>query len=289
MISAREYLIGINYAVSPECARRTQVGQDYYQHWSHICRRAGEVFTVTARRIERRKIGDEYKGGTVFLIFERIQSKLERLRLNRSFPTKSSYRIERLGSSYGGWNVPVDLLTPGMICYTVGVGEDTSFDELLITEYECDVFAFDPTPRAISHATEVSKRLGRFKFYPIGLWDENTTLKFYAPGNPDHVSYSAVSVYDEHAFLEAECWTVDTAIDKLGHSKIDLLKLDVEGAEYRIVRDMLTKNIRPRILCLELHRTRSFRDTKRLIVELISSGYNVLSVDGWDFTLVLDD
>ena len=202
------------------------------------------------------------------------------------FRPSSRYKTTLLGSAYGGWNVPVGMLNPGMICYTVGVGEDTSFDEILATDFQCNVFAFDPTPRAISHAVDVVERVERFQFFPVGFWDEDTVLKFYAPENSSDVSHSAVNTSDIDEYFEAECWRIDSALEKLGHKSIDLLKLDIEGAEFRVVRQMLELGIFPKILCLELHRADSFKDTTLLVDELINSGYCVAAIDAWDLTLV---
>jgi hypothetical protein len=46
--------------------------------------------------------------------------------------TTCDLRLERLGSDYGGWYVPIDRLAPHSICYLAGVGEDITFDLALI-------------------------------------------------------------------------------------------------------------------------------------------------------------
>jgi len=38
-----------------------------------------------------------------------------------------------------------------------------------------------------------------------------------------------------------------------GHTHIDLLKIDIEGAEYQVLDNMLHENILPTILCIEFH------------------------------------
>jgi hypothetical protein len=42
-------------------------------------------------------------------------------------------------------------------------------------------------------------------------------------------------------------------INELGHDRIDLLKMDVEGAEYEIIEDMRKSGIRPRQVLVEFH------------------------------------
>lgn len=49
-----------------------------------------------------------------------------------------------LGSSYGGWVVPGQLIRPGWTCYCVGAGGDVSFDLELIRRYGATVRAVEP-------------------------------------------------------------------------------------------------------------------------------------------------
>lgn len=58
------------------------------------------------------------------------------------------YKLEKIGSSYGGWIVPIQLIKPDWIFYSAGVGEDITFALGIIERFSCHVFAFDPTPRA---------------------------------------------------------------------------------------------------------------------------------------------
>lgn len=40
--------------------------------------------------------------------------------------------LQEIGTKYGGWVIPVNLLNENSICYCVGCGEDISFDLGLI-------------------------------------------------------------------------------------------------------------------------------------------------------------
>lgn len=54
--------------------------------------------------------------------------------------------------------IPTKLLANSAICYCVGSGEDISFDTALVEDFGCQVFSFDPTPKAIAHVDELIKR-----------------------------------------------------------------------------------------------------------------------------------
>jgi FkbM family methyltransferase len=192
--------------------------------------------------------------------------------------------LRRVGSSYGGWYVPAGMLRAGTVCYSLGVGEDTTFDELLARDFGCDIFAFDPTPRAVEHGKRVEAALPRFHFYPAGIWSSDVRMKFYAPADPAHVSHSILNLQQTADFFEAECWSMKTAMSKLGHSSIDLLKVDIEGAEYEVLGSVMESELRPSVICVELHVTSTFRAVTAFVRRLKKCGYRPLKVDGWNVT-----
>ena len=130
--------------------------------------------------------------------------------------------------------IPATLLEESSVCYCVGVGEDITFDLALIERFGCQVFAFDPTPRAIQHVKATTSAVGSFHFYPVGLWSADGRLKFFAPQNPCHVSHSIVNLQGTTGYFEAECKRLSTIMRELEHTSLDLLKLDIEGAEYEV-------------------------------------------------------
>ena len=69
--------------------------------------------------------------------------------------------------------VPISLLRKSSICYCAGVGEDITFDISLIESVGCEVFAFDPTPRAAEHVGLAAAGVEQFHFYPVGLWSSD--------------------------------------------------------------------------------------------------------------------
>jgi L-malate glycosyltransferase len=195
--------------------------------------------------------------------------------------------LVRLGSDYGRSWVPADLIDKYSICYLAGVGEDTTFDEQLIERFGCDVWAFDPTPRAIAHAETVTNR--KFHFMDVGLWNEAGTVKFYAPADPTHASYSIMNIQDTDNYIEARVETVAEVMFRLGHTTIDLLKLDIEGAEGPVVEKMLDDGITPTVLCIELDAVEPPWKSLGLIHRLVKAGYEVNHIEDHNYTLTLRD
>jgi FkbM family methyltransferase len=178
---------------------------------------------------------------------------LTRLRIDpvsgmRIFPRGT---MQRLGRQNAGWFVPIERLKGASVCYCVGCGEDISFDLALIELTGCEVWAYDPTPRAIEHVARVASGNSSYHFVPVGVWSSDTTLKFYAPADSAAVSHSVLNLQQTSDYFVAQVNRLSALMAGNGHHKIDLLKLDVEGAEYEIIETLLADRIVPDILCIE--------------------------------------
>ncbi|CEM31622.1 unnamed protein product [Vitrella brassicaformis CCMP3155] len=72
---------------------------------------------------------------------------VEALAGSKGSPCKGA--IERLGSSEGGWEIRTadDRLDGPFVVYSIGLADDTSFDEEILERFEkAEVYGFDPTP-----------------------------------------------------------------------------------------------------------------------------------------------
>jgi FkbM family methyltransferase len=205
--------------------------------------------------------------------------RLDAVRLRHGLAPTGSVPVVRLGSAYGGWAIPEGLIRADSVVYSAGVGEDVTFDLALIARTGCEVWAFDPTPRSIEFAGAVGE--SRFHFLPIGLWSEDVVRQFFPPKNPEHVSHSTVRLDSEGLGFEAECRRVGTIMRDLGHRHVDLLKLDVEGAEFEVLGSL--GEPLPTCICVEIHLVRPLASIVDFIHEL---DYEVVAVDGWNVTLL---
>jgi len=197
--------------------------------------------------------------------------------------------LEKIGTAYGGWIVPTRLIDASWRCYSGGVGEDVSFDLGLIERFGCSVFAFDPTPRAIAFAEPIAAGEPKFRFMPIGLWSGDASLRFYSPRNPEHVSHSIMNLQGTSEWFEAQTRSVASLMTELGHTTIDLLKIDIEGAEHVVLASVLEGGIRPRVICFEVDQPVGTARFVRTIRRVRDAGYDLVAVDGWNFTFVRRD
>jgi len=173
------------------------------------------------------------------------------------------------GNLYGGFYVH-PILNQSSIVYSFGVGEDISFDLGLIDKYNCQIFAFDPTPKSINWISD--RRLPtNFKFFPYGIHSETGYVIFNLPKNKDFVSGSIIRQQnvDPGNCIQVQMKCLDDIIRDLQHTEIDILKIDIEGSEYEVLDDILNSNVKINQILIEIHE-RYFVDGRKKTQELLS-------------------
>lgn len=216
----------------------------------------------------------------------RIRNRAVRTLLKHYLRPKPRTDLKKLGSDYGGWVIPTTLLSHDSICYCVGVGEDITFDLELIARYGCQVFAFDPTPRAMRYMEDQTRNIYQFHFFALGLWSKDEKCKFFAPRNPNHVSHSIMNLQNTSTFFEAECKRLSSLMNQLGHQSLDLLKMDIEGAEHQVLQSLIEDRVQVRVICVEFDQPcpmSRILDTTR---NLLRFGYSLVNIDSWNYTFV---
>ncbi|MEM6393195.1 MAG: FkbM family methyltransferase [Planctomycetota bacterium] len=197
--------------------------------------------------------------------------------------------LVQLGSEAGAWIVPLSLIGPESVVMCFGVGGDASFDLALIERTGCRVHAFDPTPRARSFGQQTAEEHPAFVFHEVGLWSSDTELEFFEPAREGHVSYSATNLQGTSKSVRCPVKRLSTLMGELGVDRVDLLKIDVEGAEYEGLSGMLDDGIRPGVLGVEFDQPVPMRQTRKMLDRLRGEGYAVVAIRGWNYTLVRDD
>lgn len=196
-----------------------------------------------------------------------------------------------LGSDYGSHCVYPKALGPSSIVYSVGVGEDATFDVALIEKLGAHVYAFDPTPRSVEWV-KAQDLPAAFHFSPVGVAEFDGKGQFHPPTNPEHVSHSLLPrATATGSAVEVEFRTLKSLMSDLGHTRLDLLKLDIEGSEYAVLDQLLDEQIPVDQILVEYHH--QFRDiapgrTRASVQRLRQAGYRVfhISPTGREFSLV---
>ncbi|OFW16260.1 MAG: hypothetical protein A3H29_15835 [Acidobacteria bacterium RIFCSPLOWO2_02_FULL_67_21] len=192
--------------------------------------------------------------------------------------------LEKFGTEYQGWLLPVAPLGAGGICYSVGVGEDASLEDRLLKRTTCQVWSFDPTPRALAHIATRTFDPRRFTFVPVAVWDEPGHIRLFAHPDTACDTCSPVNLWHTGACFEVPCTTVGALMRGHGHDELLLLKISIGGGEWRVLQNILDDGLRVQILCVEFCQPASFWRVAAAVARLRRAGYRYCCHERWRFT-----
>ncbi len=211
------------------------------------------------------------------------------LRRDLHLAIEASAALHHIGTEYGGYWIQADQLDKNSVVYSFGVGEDISFDIVIVNQFGCEVFAFDPTPKSVRWI-QAQKTPREFKFVPWGVASFDGQGDFYPPRNPDHVSHSlALHRGLKPEGIKAEFRRVVTLMKHFGHERIDLLKMDIEGGEFAVIGDIARDEIEIGQVCVEFHHRFSgfgIDDTLKAVEDLRRIGLRLCRQDDCVCTFV---
>ncbi|MDY7098696.1 MAG: FkbM family methyltransferase [Pseudomonadota bacterium] len=180
------------------------------------------------------------------------------------------FSFERYGEGHAAWWVPSDTKA-GAIAYCGGVGRDATFDFGLAEEKGMVVHSFDPTPGSIAYMEEQNR--DRVNFHAWGMLDRDEVMRFHSPANPQHANWFIDNLHGTDDYFEAPCYTIKTIMEKLGHTEIELLKIDIEGSWGQVLHSMLESKIYPRTVCVEFDSPAPLSRVRGMTRALQAAGY----------------
>ena len=209
---------------------------------------------------------------TFFLIPKKI------IQQKKIFNIQRSIKISRLIYEYkqlpitikkiGGYPIDLNLIKKNLnkklisnrklIGLTFGIYDDVSF-ELGLKKLGFKVYSYDPSPVSIKLFKDNHELSKKIFYKPVGLWVYDGSVKFYESDpkdlqSPDAKEYSIVNISNSNQFIEFKCKQLDTIINEKNLTRIDYLKLDIEGAVPSILNKYFNKKkiILPKQICFEL-------------------------------------
>jgi len=163
----------------------------------------------------------------------------------------------------------------------------------LIKKYNCHVHGSDPTPKSIEFLKSQTLP-DLFHAYEYAIADYDGELELFFPKNQDHVSLLSGDDGARDGRSEIfKCLTIKSFMNLLNHQHIDLLKMDIEGPEFGIIRQLIEDKVSFNQLVVEFT-PEIFPDGKQKVVDTIqlleTHGYNVFNVsdDGRNISIIRD-
>ena len=213
---------------------------------------------------------------------QRNKTRLRQL-MRRELVIKPSLTVNTIIDA--DWCYDVTRLSRDSVIYSLGIGDSIEFDLALIERVGAILHAFDPTPGTYETLAE-NPLPDEFNFHPWAVAGEDGTLTLFPRvrrnGSVSEIMYTLVP--DEQSrdqAIEVPAFTIASIMRKLGHEHIDLLKMDIEGAEYDVIDGLLSSDVRPTQLLVEFHhRHRGIgkERTQRTLAALEATGYRIFYV-----------
>ena len=199
-------------------------------------------------------------------------------------PDASDLDLTRIGTGYGGWWMPVNLLPSGFVAYCVGVGTDASFDFGLAEKFDCEVLSLDPSPQSVEWIATVILP-DNCTFYPVGMWNEDVVLSFFYDRRSAQLSSRDID--GTGRVIELPVKKISTLMREFGHDRIDLLKIDIEGAWREVLEEVIKMPTLPTVLMVEFDTPVSLPIVIKWIDRLRERGYDYCKCEKDNFLFVL--
>lgn len=174
------------------------------------------------------------------MLYQRIKHKWDLLRTYGTVFVARDRDVERFE-----WSFYINYLRPGMIVFDVGA--NTGELTLLFSKFVRTrgiVHSFEATSETFGHLKTICQLSNRNNIVlnNVAVANTNDTVEFFTYA--DHprlntLAHDSLSNYgiqvEQPQATEVQAVTIDQYCDQNGIKQIDLLKIDVEGAEYQVL------------------------------------------------------
>jgi FkbM family methyltransferase len=192
-------------------------------------------------------------------------------------PTCTAPGLADLGSAPGGWTVPTGLIEPSWLCYSVGAGADISFDLELIRRCGVTVRAIEAVPGYVELARERAGAEPRFTIRQAALATWDGPVRMQLTHERVSAAVSSAGLYESDDYVVLPGRSLRSLMDEQGDTTVQLLKLDIEGAEYGVVPALDLHSLGVQLLCCQLHHVAPVRRARRLARLVREQGFEIVA------------
>lgn len=198
----------------------------------------------------------------------------------------------RLGTRYGGWWVDTRQISGSPLLIDCGLGEDISFPLAFLQAFGGNVVGVEPNPRSLKYCR--SRVPENMSVLPKAFWSEpGKKLEFFLPRPQQELPKGADGVsgsldgsheYAGDNRLEVETTSLAEILSQQARAECDVLKLDIEGAEYEVLRQLCSSGeIRKAAQVLvEFHHNvtgHTREDTQQTVAQMERSGFRLVHTE----------
>lgn len=202
----------------------------------------------------------------------------------------------RLGTRYGGWWIDSRALTPTPFLIDCGLGRDISFPTAFLARFRGRVIGIDPSPTSVEYCR--AHRPDDMEVWSNAFWTRaGETLTFHLPRAEAQLPLGADGISGSldgtHAYagggvLQVATTALDDVLTRTGRAECDVLKLDIEGAEYEVLSDLCARGALTRVrqLLVEFHHGATHHtvaDTEVTVARVQQAGFTLMHVEGRNY------
>ncbi len=167
----------------------------------------------------------------------------------------------------------------------VDVGAFTgSWAQHIVDRYDPVIYAFEPNPSSFKRLQQKAANNPKLQAMPYGLGDEDVTVAFTLNGLGSSMCDERSS-HSDMPRTQVEIAAIDRVWHELKLGQIDLMKINIEGAEFPLLDKMIKADLLNKVDCfmIQFHEWHPGAHRKRQrIREELSKTHRL----EWDYTFV---
>lgn len=169
----------------------------------------------------------------------------------------------------------------------VGCGHEAEFSRHLIEKHNLQAFGVDPTLKHIPFLKILEETTkGKFHHLALAVTQKDGFITFNESRQNESGSILTEHINiqnDEIISYNVESVNLRELVRRIGITPIDLIKLDLEGAEYELLNEISNEDINPfKQIFIEFHHhctNHTTEETMLLVRNICSKGFKVFTLD----------
>jgi FkbM family methyltransferase len=201
-------------------------------------------------------------------------------------------KMKRLGIQFFPPNyVFFDSFNEHSVIVDVGCGHEAEFSKYMIERYNLNAFGVDPTRKHSPALKQLEgSTAGKFRHLAIAVAERDGVVTFNE--SRQNESGSILSDHtnvrnDDLITYDVESVSMSGLVRKVGATHVDLLKLDLEGAEYGLLEKITEEDLSPfNQIFIEFHdhcTDHTIQETEMLVQRICSKGFDVFTLDAHNY------
>ena len=202
-------------------------------------------------------------------------------------------RVEKIGIR-DNWYISTNVLPASPVMIAAGVGFTMTFELEFAKKFvHSKIFLLDPSETGLNTVRLITLP-DNITFISKALGGHHGFMEFGLPDNPEEGSFISGTLSKDYCNnrVKFPSTSVENLIEKFALNSVDILKMDIEGGEFDVLKNLIKNKIYPRQICLEFHTNKDISirlttlDYFKTLFILWLHGYYVIYRKGKDLTLL---